>query len=106
MRLKKVRSEYAHWLTGNLKKAMYHLDYLRRTAVKHNSPNLNYAYMPGILHVKTVIQSETIFSQPRIYFWSLLGNLIIEKFLKFVKLFLVQVFSGGYLGAIERKRVS
>ena len=33
-------------------------------------------------------------------------NLIIEKFPKFVKLFLVLVFLGGFLGAIERKRVS
>ena len=44
MRLKKVRSEYAPWLTGNLKKAMHHRDYLRKMAVKHNSPNFNYAY--------------------------------------------------------------
>ena len=44
MRLKKVRSEYAPWLTGNQKKAMYHRDYLRKMAVKHNSPNFNYAY--------------------------------------------------------------
>ena len=45
MRLKKVRSEYAPWLTGNLKTAMYHRDYLRKMAVKHNSPN-------SIMHVK------------------------------------------------------
>ena len=61
---------------------------------------------PGILHAKTIIRSETIFSQPRAYFWSLVGNLIIEKFFKFVKLFLVRVFLGGYLRAIGRKRVS
>jgi hypothetical protein len=43
-RLRKVRSEYAPWLTENLKKSMYHRDYLRKMAVKHNSPYFNEAY--------------------------------------------------------------
>ena len=43
-RLRKVRSEYAPWLTESLKKSMYHRDYLRKMAVKHNSQYFNEAY--------------------------------------------------------------
>ena len=34
-RIRKVRSEYAPWLTSNIKKSMYHRDYLKKMAVKH-----------------------------------------------------------------------
>ena len=43
-RLRNVRSEYAPWLTESLKKSMYHRDYLRKMAVKHNSQYFNEAY--------------------------------------------------------------
>jgi hypothetical protein len=36
-RIRKVRSEYAPWLTSNIKKSMYHRDYLKKMAIKHNS---------------------------------------------------------------------
>ena len=55
---------------------------------------------------KRSFEVRQFFLQPRVQFWSLVGNLIIEKFLKFVKLFLLRVFLGGYLRAIGRKRVS
>jgi hypothetical protein len=29
-RIRKVRSEYAPWLTSNIKKSMYHRDYLKK----------------------------------------------------------------------------
>ena len=35
-RIRKVRSEYAPWLTNNIKKNMYHRDYLKKMAIKHN----------------------------------------------------------------------
>ena len=43
-RFRKVRSKYALWLTESLKKSMYHRDYLRKMAVKHNSQYFNEAY--------------------------------------------------------------
>ena len=43
-RLRKLWSEYAPWLTESLKKSMYHRDYLRKMAVKHNSQYFNEAY--------------------------------------------------------------
>ena len=46
------------------------------------------------------------FSQPCRIFWSLVTNLILEKFLKFIEKMLVRVFLYGDLRAIGRLRVS
>ena len=46
------------------------------------------------------------FSQPCRIFWSLVTNLILEKFPKFIEIILVRVFLHGNLRAIGRLRVS
>ena len=46
------------------------------------------------------------FSQPCRIFWSLVTNLILEKFPKFIEKMLVRVFLYGDLRAIGRLRVS
>ena len=60
----------------------------------------------AFLHAKLQIQNEPIFSQPCRIFWSLVTNLILEKFPKFIEIILVRVFLYGDLRAIGRLRVS
>ena len=42
--IRKVRSEYAPWITENIKRHMYHRDFLEKKAVKTESSNLHNAY--------------------------------------------------------------
>ena len=39
-----MRSEYAPWITDTVKRSIYHRDFLRKTAVKTGSENVNKAY--------------------------------------------------------------
>ena len=41
---RKVRSEYAPWITENIKRHIYHRDFLKKKAVKTGSSNLHDAY--------------------------------------------------------------
>ena len=41
---RKVRSEYAPWVTENIKRHIYHRDFLKKKAVKTGSSNLHDAY--------------------------------------------------------------
>ena len=43
-RIRKVRSEYAPWLTSNIKKNMYGRDYLKKMAIKHKSLHYHEAF--------------------------------------------------------------
>jgi hypothetical protein len=61
-------------------------------------------FTPGIfnLHAKLQIRNVPIFSLARVKLGSLVANLNIEKFPKFIELFLVRVFLDGYLGVIGK----
>ena len=58
IRISKVRSEYAPWLTNNIKKNMYHRDYLKKMAIKHNSLHYHEAFKTQRNKVNKIIKES------------------------------------------------
>ena len=42
--MRKVKSEYTPWMTNNIKKQIYHQDFLKKKAIKTGSENMLVAY--------------------------------------------------------------
>ena len=60
-RIRKVRSEYAPWLTSKIKKSMYHRDYLKKMAIKHNSLHYHKAFKTQRNKVNKIIKESKYF---------------------------------------------
>jgi hypothetical protein len=66
-RIRKVRSEYAPWLTSNIKKRVYHRDYLKKMTIKHNSLHYHEAFKTQRNKVnKTIKESKSEYFRNKI----------------------------------------